>query len=333
MPARIEYSPGDVLNKKTGTIFLEEIEVPKGQLRKARCKCGYCGNEDFIITIKHAKRGVLCPNCKTERSTKRQLIQYHEGEILNQETKTIFLKDIEFISGQQRKAWVQCGYCHNIYVANINNIKNGSLCPNCRNERASQHISESAKEFFVGDIIENPFGAKFVILDEYYNNKQKRRCIFAPIEDGKILKDKKFESCIHSVKVGEAVGKGKYSFSELTTKNFLENNNIDFVFQKSFEDLFSIKKGKLFFDFAITLNDNQILLIELDGPQHFFPIDLFGGESTFLTQKKNDEIKNFYVEAHKNLFLERVPYFDFPNLEEKLEDILLKYNIIEGSEK
>lgn len=55
MGARIKYSFGDILNEETGTQFLEEIFVEKGKSRKARCKCGYCGNENFIITIKKAK--------------------------------------------------------------------------------------------------------------------------------------------------------------------------------------------------------------------------------------------------------------------------------------
>ena len=39
----IQYSFGEILNKETGTKYLEEIQVEKGQPRKAKCKCGYCG--------------------------------------------------------------------------------------------------------------------------------------------------------------------------------------------------------------------------------------------------------------------------------------------------
>ena len=91
MGARIEYSYGEILNTKTGTKFLEEIPVEKGELRKAKCKCGYCGNEDFIVTIKKAKAGQLCPLCKSERLSLTK-IKYKDGDVLNKETGSILLK-------------------------------------------------------------------------------------------------------------------------------------------------------------------------------------------------------------------------------------------------
>lgn len=326
---RIEYQYGDILNQSTGTIFLEEIPVEKGQLRKARCKCGYCGNEDFIITIKKAKAGQLCSKCKNERLSFLQLKHYYFGEILNLDTGSVFIEDIPFVPNTQRKAKIKCGYCGTVYTGILANAKNGELCPHCRNERASKQISEKSKEYYVGDTLENPFGEKFILLEEFYNNKNKRRCFFAPLDkNNKPLYDEKFESCVSNILLGRSRGRKNLSKMEDITLKFLESKNISFSFQQRFEDLVGINGGKLSFDFSIPLNDNKCLLIELDGEQHFAPVAKFGGEEKFRIQKINDNIKDEYVKEHQDrMFLERIPYTKINNLNEILNNIILKYNI------
>lgn len=329
MGARIEYACGDVLNKETGTLFLEEIPVNKGSLRKARCKCGYCGNEDFVISIKNAKRGQLCNLCKSERLSKQQFIKYNIGQVLNEKTGSVYLGEAGFNSAHQRMGKIKCGYCGKEYSAVIANVKNGALCPLCRSERANKKISESSKQFYVGDIIENPYGIKYIILDEVYENGH-RKCIFAPLDkENKPIEEKSFKSWIHQVLYGLTSGKTKISSIELAISNYLSSRDIPFVFQKTFDDLLSDSGYHMYFDFSILLKNNQILLIEADGEQHFAPVSTFGGEEAFKKQKIRDQLKTDYVDKRSNLFLERIPYYNFRNINTILEDILLYYSVIE----
>ena len=66
----------------------------------------------------------------------------------------------------------------------------------------------------------------------------------------------------------------------------LSDNNILFEREKRFPNL--RYKHKLRFDFY--LPDNN-LCIEYQGQQHFYAIDIFGGEEGFLLRKKNDILK------------------------------------------
>lgn len=68
------------------------------------------------------------------------------------------------------------------------------------------------------------------------------------------------------------------SSGEIKIKRILEENKINFRYQ------YVIPKLSKFmaFDFAIMDdNNNLIKLIEFDGEQHFYPVDIFGGEETF----------------------------------------------------
>lgn len=65
-------------------------------------------------------------------------------------------------------------------------------------------------------------------------------------------------------------------------------------------------KHTLPFDFAIFLNDD-IILVEYDGEQHFYPVECFGGEEGFQRTKSRDIIKNEYC-ANNNITLIRLPY-------------------------
>lgn len=112
--------------------------------------------------------------------------------------------------------------------------------------------------------------------------------------------------CKHS----ERNSKGELKISEI-----LENNKINFIREKTFEDCQD--RASLPFDFYI----NNQYLIEFDGIQHFLSVDHFGGEDKFKIQQEHDEIKNEYCKEH-NIPLIRIPYTHLDYL--CLEDLLLE---------
>lgn len=99
---------------------------------------------------------------------------------------------------------------------------------------------------------------------------------------------------------------------------------INFIFQKSFEDLFNpITNKKLFFDFYLP---DYNICIEYDGQQHFNPI-CFGGKKykdlsikTFENTIKRDSIKNIFCEKN-NIKLLRISYKD--SIEESIKRFLV----------
>ena len=63
------------------------------------------------------------------------------------------------------------------------------------------------------------------------------------------------------------------------------------------------------------------MLIVFQGEQHERPIDLFGGEQTFVIQKERDEKKRKYASDH-NIDLLEIWYYDQKNISTILDNYL-----------
>lgn len=94
------------------------------------------------------------------------------------------------------------------------------------------------------------------------------------------------------------------SKGEKEIRKILKKLNIIFESQKKFCDL--RYKNCLSFDFYLP---DYNTCIEYDGPQHFAPYDIFGGEESFETIKKRDDLKRLYCEKN-NIKLLRITYLD-----------------------
>ena len=95
------------------------------------------------------------------------------------------------------------------------------------------------------------------------------------------------------------------SIGEMNIKKILEDNNIEYKEQITFDDLKNIKS--LRYDFGIYENGKLIRLIEFDGIQHFEEQDYFTHDLTSI--KNNDIIKNKYSKDN-NIPLVRIPYWE-----------------------
>ena len=107
------------------------------------------------------------------------------------------------------------------------------------------------------------------------------------------------------------------SYGELRIKEFLKLNNIDYTEQKTFEECKDIRK--LPFDFY--LNEFNIA-IEYDGEQHYKKCFNMTDED-FEDRKNKDNIKTQFC-MDNNIYLIRIPYWDFDNIENILEKELLE---------
>jgi desulfoferrodoxin (superoxide reductase-like protein)/very-short-patch-repair endonuclease len=96
--------------------------------------------------------------------------------------------------------------------------------------------------------------------------------------------------------------------------NFLNKNNIEYSYQKIFDDC--IDKKVLPFDFYLP---EYNLCIEYDGKQHYMIIDRWGGKYGFLDRQKKDNIKNNYCLSN-NINLLRISYKE--NILNKLSYII-----------
>lgn len=113
-----------------------------------------------------------------------------------------------------------------------------------------------------------------------------------------------------------------HSRGEDSIKTILENNNISYESQKSFEGCVSPKGVKLRFDFYI---NNQFLL-EFDGIQHYKSFSGWSSEENYLKNIEYDRIKNQWC-YDNNIPLKRIPYWDLDNI--TVEDIMSNKYLIQ----
>lgn len=103
------------------------------------------------------------------------------------------------------------------------------------------------------------------------------------------------------------------SKAELCVMMYLESigltKNNGYVQYKTFPDLIGLGGGHLSYDFYIEKH-NVKYLIECQGGQHYFPIDLWGGQEVFEKQQKHDDMKRQYAIDHDIVLIE-IPYTMF----------------------
>lgn len=103
---------------------------------------------------------------------------------------------------------------------------------------------------------------------------------------------------------------------EVALRMFLEDANIDFIPQKSFDGC--VYKKVLPFDFYLPKYN---LCIEYQGEQHFKPVKFFGGEKAFIGRQLKDTIKKDFC-AKNGIGYLSIPYTEFKNVKQILASTL-----------
>jgi hypothetical protein len=148
---------------------------------------------------------------------------------------------------------------------------------------------------------------------------------------GRTLKDKVLITCpIHgnfSQKPGSHLeGQGcpncSESKGEKTIKTYLKENNINYKIEERFKECFSIgnkTKKCTYLPFDFYLPDIKTL-IEVDGLQHFKPLDIYG-EGTFERIVRNDILKNNFVKKNGSISKLIRLYYDGRNFKYLISEL------------
>lgn len=270
----------------------------------------YCTKHDMYwsATPDNVLHSNGCPLCRNE-TIGNKLKKTHQQYI--EELKQ-YNHNIEVIGeyvGANTQILHRCKIDGYEWFATPANILFGCGCPKCKTRKLSNMFSKSHAEYVRELSVVN---SNLEVLGEYINAK-------IPILHRCKIDGYEWEAAPSNILSGQGCPKCQTSKGEKQIHQWLENNNITYVYQKTFTDCKD--KKELPFDFYLPRYN---LCIEFDGRQHFEPVDFSGkGQDwaleQFLITQKHDEMKNQYCNDN-NIRLLRIPYYK--NIESELETFL-----------
>ena len=192
---------------------------------------------------------------------------------------------------------------HGAFTQNPNNHLNGYGCYACGIDRFTTSNEEFVnKANFIHNNLYDYTNVNYINSKTYVDIICKKHGVFKQTPDGHIQE--------------QGCPKCHLSKGEIKISNFLNQHNIEYIPQKTFEGC--ISKRKLPFDFYLP---EKNIAIEYDGEHHFIRNEFFGGNKELELSKIRDEIKDNYCK-NNSINLIRIPYYDFNEIETILKDII-----------
>lgn len=302
--------------KKTMDEFVSEMKLTHPNIKilgnyinnktPIECECLTCGNiwnprPDQLI------RGQSCPTCGLKKRVKNQSKTHDEFISELKETNPNIELVIGVYKNNHTKLIFQCKRCETIFSATPNNILRGSDCPNCfgTHLKSQEQYEKEIKEIHLN----------YEILGKYTNNKTPVKIICTNCN--KIF----YQSPLNSIKNRHGCPHCEKRYKgEIKISDCLDRMNIDYLVQKTFDNLIGVNGGKLRYDFYLPTRN---ILIEYQGNFHdgsYLKNNFFSNER-FKDQIEHDRRKREHADKH-NIKLLEIWYKDFNKIEEILKNEL-----------
>jgi len=276
--------------KKIGYSFRNEDDyIDQNTKLDIICDKGHTWN----TTISNIRNNRRCPHCKDE-------------ERLNEVKKILDSNNYELVSnkwlGSKKKLDIICDKGHEIKMT-PDSIKAGSKCKLCDNK--IHNISQRLDYNDVKTVIEK---RGYKLLSQTYVRNSDHLDMICPHGNP-------YSSTYINFQKGRGCNCEKESKGEKKICEILDKSNLQYERQKRFENC--KYKYTLPFDFFV---ESLNLLIEFDGEQHFQK--KFGmTDEEFNEIKERDKAKTKFCED-SNIFLLRIPYYDYDNISNILDKTL-----------
>lgn len=247
--------------------------------------------------------GSGCPKCAGN------IKKTHEEYIFELEEKNPYVESLERYININTPILHRC-IIHDIQwnVAPIN-VLLGRGCVKCWRERNGKSLRKTHEQY-VEEL--EKVNSGIIAIDEYIDIK-------TPIKHQCLAYMHEWYTTPKSTLQGNGCPKCNQSRGERKISEWLENHNIQYIHQHSFEDCRD--KKQLPFDFYLP---DFNYCIEYDGRQHFEPVDFAGkgkewAQRQFELVQYHDSLKNNYCQDN-NIRLLRIPYYE--DIEETLNNFL-----------
>ena len=302
--------------KQYGCIILSsDDELFNSSNTKIRFKCPICGNpyeKKWCHWIGQPDNQHYCSKCSKEFSSVKRTHTYEQLKEIYLSYGLVLLSNYnDYLENGKSYAKLHCKnkegyeYALNLYTIR-NNYKNTGAFDET-NPYSLKNLQKCCDEHNLQLIILR------WIIDSAKRNKVEVLCSCKEhtflTEPYKIVNKSQIK-CTYCSK--------SISSYELLVKQWLESNNIHYEMEYSFEDCKNVRV--LPFDFKCDV-DNNIILIEVDGVQHYKEVGMFS--STLEEQKSRDKIKTEYCESNGYKLI-RIPFWEFD--EKETWENTLKHN-------
>lgn len=305
--------------KKTHEEYVEEIKIKNPNVTvigkyinattKIMHKCNICSNE-WMTTPDNILHGHGCKSCSLKEAFKKnpktqpKLRKSHEQYVKELYMANPNIEILDTYITTEHKNHFRCKICKYEWDAKPNGYLKGKGCYKCGKKKMGEKLKFTHKEFIVKL---NDINKDIEVLDKYINSKTKVACRCK-------IDNNKFYALPSSLLQGHGCPNCKSSRGEKIIKMFLDKNKINYIPQKTYNNLRGINDGFLSYDFYLPKYN---LLIEYQGKQHYEPIEYFGGEAQFEIQQEHDKRKRNYAKLH-NINLLEIWYYDIDNIEKNI---------------
>lgn len=272
-------------------------EVTAGSNQKVTWQCSIAIDHTWITrVVDRAVKEQGCPYCYNKASSTNNLAETHPEECKEWHQSKNTLTPREISVGSMQKVWWKCGKGHEWQASPNNKIGKKQRCPYCSGKKTDGSNSllalhpELCKEW---DDVKNKVDPNTVLPNSH--KKYWWRC--------SVNKEHYWESTPNNrVANNSACPECNFWKGESKVKEELDCAGVFYI--RQYRTIYCVHKRSLPFDFALTKNGRVIGLIEFQGGQHYFPVKLFGGQSSFEQLQIRDRIKRQYCEDNKIPLLE-----------------------------
>ena len=201
---------------------------------------------------------------------------------------------------------------HGFFKILPNNFIRRGICPKCNIEQSALSRRLSIKDFV--EKARQVHGDKYDYSKVQYCDRQTKVSIICPVH-GEFM-----QTPAHHLK-GCGCQKCKQSHGENFVEQYLQSKNISFQQQYSIHVPENIRSSKrIYVDFYIEALNT---IIEYNGKQHYIPIEHFGGQLAFNSQKKRDNYLRQYCLDNKIRLIELPDGISFDILRDYLDTYLI----------
>lgn len=272
---------------------------------KVKVFCKYHNEIFFITPGHHINRKQGCPKCANNfKLTNARFIE----KSINIHFDKYDYSKVECL-GNKIKVKIICKK-HGPFSQSPNSHLKGNGCPKCGLYNKALNKTSNLQKF-IEKAKNNIWYDKYDYSNTIYINAREKIEIICK-------KHGPFTVMPYNHLYGSGCPKCSVSKGEQEIIKILENNNIEYIFQKKYDDCLSNKNSILKFDFYLP---DHNLCIEYDGIQHFEAIGWFGGDKSLKTSRERDKIKDDYCNIN-NINLLRIPYYEYKNIENIIKDKL-----------